>query len=76
MDRSTGKSAEGLSSVTIITGNATYADALATAVSVMGAEKGLALIEKLSHTEAILIASPPEYKLTKSTGAEKYIVKE
>ncbi len=75
MDRLTGKSAKGLSSVTIIAGNATNADALATAVSVMGAEKGLALIEKLSHTEAILIASQPEYKLTKTTGAEKYIVK-
>ncbi|MGD8786277.1 MAG: FAD:protein FMN transferase, partial [Phycisphaerales bacterium] len=76
MNRSTGKSAEGLSSVTIIAANATDADALATAVSVMGVEKGLALIEKLPHTEAILIASPPEYKLTKSNGAEKYIVKE
>jgi thiamine biosynthesis lipoprotein len=76
MDRKTGTSAEGLSSVTIIADNATDADALATAVSVMGAEKGLALIEKLPNTEAILIASPPEYKLTKSTGAEKYIVKE
>ncbi|MGD2095593.1 MAG: FAD:protein FMN transferase [Phycisphaerales bacterium] len=76
MDRKTGTSAEGLSSVTIIADNATDADALATAVSVVGTEKGLALIEKLPHTEAILIASTPEYKLTKTTGAEKYIVKE
>jgi thiamine biosynthesis lipoprotein len=81
IDRRTGTSAEGLSSVTVIADNATDADALATAVSVMGAEKGLALIEKLPGTEAILITSRPEsvpseaegYTLLKSTGAEKYI---
>jgi len=73
LDRRTGKSAEGLSSVTIIAPDATTADALATAVSVLGPEKGLALIEKLPHIEAILISSAPEYKLTKTTGADKYI---
>jgi thiamine biosynthesis lipoprotein len=75
IDRTTGTSAEGLSSVTIIADNATDADALATAVSVMGPEKGLALIEKLPGTEAIFITSQPEYKIIKTTGAEKYIIK-
>jgi len=69
----TGTNAEGLSSVTIITDNATDADALSTAVNVIGVEKGLALIEKLPNTEAILLTSQPEYKLIKTTGAEKYI---
>jgi len=73
MDRRTGESAEGMSSVTIISQDAVDADALATAVSVMGAEKGLALIEKIPQTEAILIMSPPEYQLIKTAGAEKYI---
>ncbi|MFZ2147329.1 MAG: FAD:protein FMN transferase [Sedimentisphaerales bacterium] len=73
IDRKTGKSAQGLSSVTIIADNATDADALATAVSVMGAEKGIALIEKLPATEAIFITSQPEYEIIKTTGAEKYI---
>jgi len=73
MNRKTGGSAEGLSSVTIIAGNATDADALATAVSVMGAEKGLALIEKLPDTEAILITSEPKPQILKTSGAEKYI---
>ena len=73
MNRKTGTSAEGLSSVTIIADNATDADALATSVSVMGAEKGLALIEKLPGTEAILITSGPEYEVTKTSGALKYI---
>jgi thiamine biosynthesis lipoprotein len=75
IDRRTGKSAESLSSVTIIADNATDADALATAVSVMGAEKGLALIEKLPNTEAILINPAPKYEITKTPGAEKYIKK-
>jgi len=73
MNRRTGGSAEGLSSVTIIADNATDADALATAVSVMGAEKGLALIEKLPGTEAILITSGAKHEVLKTTGAEKYI---
>ena len=75
IDRRTGKGAEGLSSVTIIAPNATDADALATAVSVMGPEKGLALIEKLPQTEAILISPAPEYNITKTPGAEKFIKK-
>jgi thiamine biosynthesis lipoprotein len=73
LNRVSGESAEGLSSVTIIAQNAIDADALATSVSVMGPEKGLALIEKISNAEAILITPSPEYQLLKTTGAEKYI---
>lgn len=73
IDRTTGKSAQELSSVTIIAENATDADALATAVSVMGPEKGLALIEKIPATEAILITSKPKYKILKTSCAKKYI---
>ena len=53
--------------------NATEADALATAVSVMGAEKGAALIEKLADTEAILILPKPPHQLIKTSGADKYV---
>ena len=76
IDRKTGTSTEGLSSVTIIADYATNADALATAVSVMGYEKGLELIENIPGTEAILITSQPEFKLIKTSGAEKYIKKD
>jgi len=76
IDRKTGTSTEGLSSVTIIANTATNADALATAVSVMGSEKGLELIEKIPGTEAILITSQPEFKLVKTSGAEKYLKKD
>jgi thiamine biosynthesis lipoprotein len=75
INRDTGSSAEGLSSVTIISQNATEADALATAVSVMGHEKGLALIEKIPQTEAILISSAPNFDRIQTSGAEKYIHK-
>jgi len=81
IDTKTGCSSEGLASVTIITKKAIDADALATAVSVMGAEKGLALIETKPETEAIVISSAPRpvssevkgYQLIKTTGGEKFI---
>jgi len=68
----TGSSAEALSSVTIITDSATDADALATAVSVMGAKKGIELIEKRPGTEAIMVSPAPEYEITETTGAKKF----
>ncbi len=73
INRNAGTSAEDLSSVTIIADNATDADALATAVNVMGAQKGLALIEKIPSAEGILISSPPNFELLKTSNAEKYI---
>ncbi|MHC4185961.1 MAG: FAD:protein FMN transferase, partial [Planctomycetota bacterium] len=73
LNMKTGRGSRGLSSVTIICKNAIDADALATAVSVMGAEKGLALIEELPDTEAILISPPPDFVLTKTTGAGGFV---
>jgi len=73
IDTTTGFSSDKLASVTIIAKDATTADALSTAVIVMGAEKGLALIEKLPETEAILITSLPKYEIMKTAGAKKYI---
>ena len=72
IDRKTGSGAEGLSSVTIIADNATEADALSTAITVMGVENGMALIETLPNTEAILIPSG-QTKFIMTPGAEKYI---
>ena len=75
IDTETGSGSDGLASVTIISKNATEADALATAVSVMGREKGLALIETIPQTEAILISSAPNFERIQTSGAEKYIHK-
>lgn len=73
LDARTGFSSRGLASVTVISPNSTDADALATVVSIIGAEKGIALIETIPDTEAILITSAPQQKLIQTTGAEKFI---
>jgi thiamine biosynthesis lipoprotein len=73
IDRETGTSTQGLSSVTIIADKAIDADVLATAVSVMGVEKGLELIEETTDVEAILITSGPKFEIIKTTGVDKYI---
>ena len=58
MDPATGYPAEnGIISSTIITPNSAQADALSTAVYILGKEKGLALIESLPNVEAVLITS-------------------
>jgi thiamine biosynthesis lipoprotein len=69
----TEKSADELTSVTIISANGIEADALATAVSVLGVQKGLELIEKTENTEAIIIEAAGS-RIIKSSGAEKYLV--
>jgi len=74
IDARTGHSSEKLTSVTIISPSATDADALATAVSVMGAKDGLALIETIPLTEAILISKQPNYEFIKTSGAEEFIL--
>jgi len=71
IDTKSGYSCDKLASVTIIAKDATATDALATAVIILGAEKGLALIEKIPQTEAILITSQNE--IIKTPAAEKYI---
>ena len=72
IDSHLGTGAQRLSSVTILAPTAMTADALATAVSVMGHEKGLALIETLPDVEAIVI-DPDNVTLDQTTGAHLYI---
>lgn len=56
LDPSTGYPARGVMSVTVAAGLAVNADALATAVFVMGPEEGMALIERTPGTEALIVA--------------------
>ncbi|MEM7373440.1 MAG: FAD:protein FMN transferase [Bacteroidota bacterium] len=60
IDPRTGYPAKGLSSVSILCPDAELADALATAVFVMGREKGLPLINQLRGIEALLITDEGE----------------
>ncbi|MBU2457612.1 MAG: FAD:protein FMN transferase [Planctomycetes bacterium] len=71
----TEKNADQLASVTIISSDGSCADALSTAVSVLGAQKGLELVEKIDDTEAILIPANNKNALIKSNGAEKFVAK-
>jgi thiamine biosynthesis lipoprotein ApbE len=56
-------------SVTIVTDNATRADALSTGVFVLGKEKGMALIEKLPDVEGIIIYENANSKLSTKTSS-------
>lgn len=51
----TGRSADTLQSVTILGPNATRTDALSTSIFVLGAEKGIALINRLKDVDAVII---------------------
>ncbi|PKM95545.1 MAG: thiamine biosynthesis protein ApbE [Firmicutes bacterium HGW-Firmicutes-1] len=58
-----------LASVTIITQNSTYADALSTGVFSMGIEEGLEFTQQLDDVEAIFIST--DKKIYMTTGAKK-----
>ncbi len=66
LDPTTGKSADGAWSVTILGAEATFTDGLSTSVFVLGPEKGLALIDQLPNVDAIII--DPQGKLLYSEG--------
>jgi thiamine biosynthesis lipoprotein len=73
LDTQTGKGAHKLVSATIIAVDAISADALSTAVSVLGAQAGLDLIDRLPSVEAILVPGGPGASILYSRGAEVYI---
>ena len=54
----------GVVSVSIIANTCTFADGLATAVMVLGVEKGLALINGLDHVEGLIVVREDEGNLT------------
>ncbi len=75
IDPRTGKPIRKLPSVTIIAKRSVDADALATAVSVLGPKEGMKLIESLPDTEALLIGGTGEKpQIYRSTGFDKYEV--
>jgi len=73
LDTRSGQGAARLVSVTILAPDATSADALSTAVSVLGPEAGLALIDRLPSIETILIPAGETTSLMYSHGARAYI---
>ena len=57
LDPDTGEPAQRSRSVTIMATNSTVADGLSTGVFVLGAEQGMALIEKLPDVEGVIVTS-------------------
>jgi thiamine biosynthesis lipoprotein len=76
IDPETADSSTDLSSVTLIAPTAMAADALATAVTVLGNEKGLQFINKTESAEAILIRSETPEHIIQSTNASQFIMKQ
>lgn len=60
LDPRTGEPARGCRSVTIVTDSPTMADGLSTGVFVMGPEAGLALVERLPNTGAVIVTDRNE----------------
>ena len=71
IDTNTATGASKMAGDTIIAPKAVDADALSTAVNVLGAEKGLDLVDSLLGVEAIIVTR--EGKVIKSNGAEAYL---
>ena len=61
IDPAAKRSAKGLRSVSIIAKDATTADALSTAITVLGSEKGLSLINSIEGTEALVITDGGQF---------------
>ncbi len=74
LDPATRHGATGLSSVTILARTGLEADALSTTVTVMGKDKGLALIERLPDTEAILIEADKPDEPIFSSGVKDFVI--
>jgi len=68
----TGYPADSLISVTVLNKSCTFADALATAVFVLGKAKGLRLVENLPGTEVMIIDK--QISKSYSSGFEKFIL--
>jgi len=71
LDPATGYPARKCRSVTVIAEDATIADALSTAIFVMGAQDGLAVVDQLDGVEAVIIDAGNEMHLSK--GAAKIV---
>lgn len=69
----TSESVKELASVTIIAPTAMQTDAFSTIVSVLGQEKGLALIESTPNTAAVITTAAEPEKPIQTSGAKQFI---
>ena len=72
LDPRSGYPAAGCQSVTVVARKAAYADAMATAVFVLGPERGLFLLQNSPRAEGMIVAADGSVKV--STGLQEVIV--
>jgi len=77
VDPRTGWPADACPSVTVIGPEAATTDALATALSVLGPDEGLRLIERLDGYEALfVVGEPDDFRMIRSSGFDRYVLNE
>ena len=76
MDPRTGYSSHASSSASVIAPTCTQADALATAVFVLGPKDGMNLVNLLDGVEALVVGYDDPQRIFKSTGIDTYIDQE
>jgi len=77
IDPRTGAPADAVPSVTVIAPDAMTADGWATALSVLGVEEGLKLVERQDGIEALLVTGTPDApKYHPSSGFNRYVIAE
>jgi thiamine biosynthesis lipoprotein len=74
LDPRTGWPARGVTGVTVVSPDATLADALSTALMVLGPEHGLALAERLPEVEAVVVGEAGELGVTRGLAGELELV--
>jgi len=76
VDPRSGWPAEGVASVTVIAPQATLADGLATALSVLGETEGLKLIESLPDVECLMVVGEKDsFRQVQSSGFSKFLAR-
>lgn len=68
IDPRTGRSPDQVSAVTVVTASAMDADALSTAVMVLGPAEGLELMDRLDNTEGVMVTKANERLTTSGLG--------
>ena len=76
LDPDTGEPASRSRSVTIMAKNSTVADGLSTGVFVLGAEQGMALIEKLPDVEGVIVTSDNQVQISSGLKGRLVQIKE
>ncbi len=74
LDPRTGYPARGLRSVTAVTTDGTLADAMSTAIFVLGAERGLAIAEQTDGLDVVLVDEQGRVSRSSGLGDDRFVI--